>query len=102
MRTIERLHKRNNEWLMNNQSTTVTDKVKNKTFKQKIDNLLGSLDDPSGFLSNPENVAILGGGSVGTPLYEISGKLGHGTYSGSADACRAAGLSSITFLNDTQ
>ena len=100
MRTIERHHKRNNHWLMNNQSTTVTDKVNNKTFKQKISNLLGSLDDPSGFLSNPENVAILGGGSV--DLYEISGQLGHGTYSGSAAACIAAGLSSITFLNDDQ
>ena len=99
MRTIERLSKKNNKWLEDNPTFT---RVKTKTKKEKINNLLGSLDDPSGFFSNPENVAILGGGSIGTPLYEISGKLGHGTYSGSADACRAAGLSSITFLNDTQ
>ena len=58
------------------------------------------MDDPCGFLSNPENVAILGGGSV--DLFEISGKLGHGTYSGSADFCRSAGLSSITYLNTDQ
>lgn len=99
MRTIERLAKKNNKWLEDNPTYTY---VKSKTVKEKIDNLLSSLDDPSGFLNNPENVAILGGGSRGTDLYEISGKLGHGTYSGSADACRAAGIDSITFLNSDQ
>ena len=99
MRTIERHNKKNNKWLEDNPTFT---RVKTKTNKQKIDNLLSSLDDPSGFLNNPENVAILGGGSRDTSLYEISGKLGHGTYSGSADFCRAAGIDSITFLNSDQ
>ena len=99
MRNIERLQKRNAEWFKKNQTIKVT---KTKTVKQRTDNVLASLDDPSGFLNNPENVAILGGGSRGTPLYEISGKLGHGTYSGSADFCRAAGIDSITFLNSDQ
>ena len=94
---IERHNKKNNKWLEDNPTFN---RVKTKTNKQKIDNLLGSLDDPRGFFSKSENVAILGGGSV--DLYEISGHLGHGTYSGPAAACRAAGIDSITFLNDDQ
>lgn len=97
MRNLERQNKRNEEWKKNNPTYRVR---KTRTHKEKVENLLGSLDDPCGFLSNPENVAILGGGSV--DLFEISGQLGHGTYSGSADFCRSAGISSITILNTDQ